>query len=91
MVVTGENLGFAGGMNVGIRRALALGTEHVVILNDDVVVEPGFVTPLVDALGTDRRLGAVAAEAAPPGRAGAGGQHGRGPRARRRGRGRRDG
>ena len=59
VVVTGDNLGFAGGMNVGIRRALALGAEHVLILNDDVVVEPGFVAPLVGALRADERLGVV--------------------------------
>ena len=59
LIVSGDNLGFAGGMNVGIRRGLELGADAVLILNDDVVVEPDFVGPLAAALAADRRLGAV--------------------------------
>ena len=44
------NLGFAGGMNVGIAEALSRGAGPVMLLNNDTVVEPGFVEPLVDAL-----------------------------------------
>jgi hypothetical protein len=47
-----RNLGYAGGMNVGIRHALARGAEAVLLLNNDVVVEPGSVAALVaDAPG----------------------------------------
>lgn len=35
-----ENRGFAGGMNHGIRRALADGASHVVLLNNDALVTP---------------------------------------------------
>ena len=42
-----QNLGFAEGNNVGIRQALELGAAHVVVLNNDVEVEPGFVGALV--------------------------------------------
>ena len=59
IVVTRENLGYAGGMNVGIRRALELGADAVLILNDDVVVERGVVAPLASALAGDARLGAA--------------------------------
>jgi hypothetical protein len=41
------NLGFAGGANVGIARALELGVDYVLMLNNDVEVDPGFVEPLV--------------------------------------------
>lgn len=58
VIVTGANLGYAGGMNVGIRRALALGAEHVLVLNDDLVVEPDVVAPLLAAMA-DPRVGAV--------------------------------
>ena len=44
------NLGFAGGMNVGIAEALSRGAGPVMLLNNDTVVEPGFLEPLVDAL-----------------------------------------
>jgi GT2 family glycosyltransferase len=35
-----NNLGFAGGNNVGIRRALAAGADWVVLLNNDATVDP---------------------------------------------------
>lgn len=53
------NLGFAGGMNEGIRAALEDGAEQVFLLNNDMLVEPGFMEPLVAALSVDR--GAAAA------------------------------
>ena len=43
---TSGNLGFAAGNNLGIQRALHLGADHVVLLNNDTVVEPGFLEPL---------------------------------------------
>ncbi len=43
MLVNDANLGFAEGNNVGIRRALELGAEWVLILNNDVEVDPGFL------------------------------------------------
>lgn len=39
-VRTGANLGFAGGMNVGIRRALDEGAGLVLLVNSDMVVPP---------------------------------------------------
>jgi GT2 family glycosyltransferase len=48
IVRTDENLGFAEGNNVGMRRALELGADHVLVLNNDVEVDPGFVRPLVE-------------------------------------------
>lgn len=38
-----ENLGFAGGNNVGIRQALADGADWIFLLNNDTVVEPDFL------------------------------------------------
>jgi GT2 family glycosyltransferase len=43
----GENLGFAKGSNVGIRRALDRGARYVALVNTDVVVEPEWVERLV--------------------------------------------
>jgi GT2 family glycosyltransferase len=43
-----RNMGFAGGANAGMSRALELGAEHVLLLNNDTQVEPGFVDALVD-------------------------------------------
>ncbi len=53
-----ENLGFAGGNNVGIEIALAHGVDYVLLLNNDTVVEPGFIQPLVNAAISEPLLGA---------------------------------
>jgi GT2 family glycosyltransferase len=44
-----ENLGFAGGMNVGLQRALELGADYVLLLNNDTVVDRTMVRRLLDA------------------------------------------
>ena len=45
-----RNHGFTGGNNRGIHRALEMGAEMVLLLNNDVQVDPGFLPPLVEAL-----------------------------------------
>jgi len=57
IIQTGANLGYAGGNNAGMRRALELGADYLCILNNDVVAEPGFLEPLVAAMEADPRLG----------------------------------
>lgn len=46
LIRTGANLGFAGGNNIGIRRAHGLGADWVLLLNNDAVAEPGLATAL---------------------------------------------
>jgi GT2 family glycosyltransferase len=50
---TGANLGYSGGNNVGIAHALAAGAEVIVVLNNDTLVEPGFLEPLVAVVAHD--------------------------------------
>jgi GT2 family glycosyltransferase len=50
LVKAGENLGFAAGSNVGIRYALKIGGELVLLLNNDTVVEPQAVSRLAGFL-----------------------------------------
>jgi GT2 family glycosyltransferase len=57
-----SNLGFAGGMNAGIRLALAGGADAVVTLNNDMVVDSNFIAPLAEALDSDPRAGAACAQ-----------------------------
>jgi N-acetylglucosaminyl-diphospho-decaprenol L-rhamnosyltransferase len=45
----GSNLGFAGGVNLGIARAQA---DTIVVMNPDVLVLPGCLGALMDALGS---------------------------------------
>jgi GT2 family glycosyltransferase len=54
-----RNLGYAGGNNRGIERALALGATFVVVLNNDTTVAPRLVQALLDAFSTDPSLGIV--------------------------------
>jgi GT2 family glycosyltransferase len=55
-----ENLRFAGGNNAGIREALARGADMVLLLNNDTVVDPDFLTHLVSRMGADPAYGMVA-------------------------------
>lgn len=56
-----RNLGFSGGMNVGIRALLAQGQppEAIILLNQDTLVDPGWLSALADALAEDEAIGAV--------------------------------
>jgi GT2 family glycosyltransferase len=54
-----RNRGFAGGCNVGIRRALADAADAVLLLNNDAVVDPGALAHLVRALRQDERIAAA--------------------------------
>ncbi len=59
LIETGENLGYTGGNNMGIRRALDLGADYVLILNNDTVVAPGFVRELLAVDSKSDRIGFV--------------------------------
>jgi GT2 family glycosyltransferase len=45
-----DNLGFAGGVNIGIRLAQQEGYDAVALLNNDAIPEPGWLAALVAAL-----------------------------------------
>ena len=49
LIRTGVNLGFSGGNNVGIRRALARGADWVLLLNNDAVADSGLTEALAAA------------------------------------------
>jgi GT2 family glycosyltransferase len=59
LVQTGANLGFAGGCNAGIRRALQDEAAYVWLLNNDTIVEPGALSALVHTAEADPGVGAV--------------------------------
>ena len=56
---TGENLGFAGGNNIGIKYALHMGASYVWLLNNDTVVLPETLTSLVKLFSMNPNLGIV--------------------------------
>ena len=52
-----DNLGFAGGNNVGMRKALKNGAELIVLLNNDTKVEPTFLKELVTVVQKHHTIG----------------------------------
>jgi hypothetical protein len=52
-----QNLGFAGGNNVGIRKALEMGFSHIMLLNNDTLVEPDFLGKMMLAFSKNPKLG----------------------------------
>ncbi len=54
-----ENLGFAGGNNVGIQWALDNGFDYVYFHNNDGFVAANFLEPLIDVMEKDKTVGAV--------------------------------
>ncbi|NQV03703.1 MAG: glycosyltransferase family 2 protein [Bacteroidia bacterium] len=50
------NWGFAGGNNQGIMRAKG---EYVILLNNDTIVDPHFLEPMVEKLENNPQIGAV--------------------------------
>jgi GT2 family glycosyltransferase len=57
LIETGENLGFAGGMNRGLVDLDDL--DAIALVNSDAFVDPGWLTPLAEALDADRGVGAA--------------------------------
>ena len=54
LVETGFNLGYAGGMNVGIAHSKA---DVVILLNNDIIVPPHWLGAFMTGLETDPRVG----------------------------------
>jgi GT2 family glycosyltransferase len=59
LIETGENLGFAGGNNVGLRHALAMGADYALLLNNDTVVDPDFIGQLITVAQENDPIGIV--------------------------------
>lgn len=59
LISSTENLGFTGGNNLGIQWALHNHFEYVLLLNNDTIVEPDFLQPLVSFLEQNPDYGAA--------------------------------
>ncbi len=57
--VTGENLGFVGGNNLGMQMAEKLGADYMLLLNNDTEVDPQFLNLMVAAAEADEQVGVV--------------------------------
>ena len=59
IIVNKENLGFAEGNNVALRKALAENFDYLVLINQDTISEPDFLKKLVAAAESDKQIAAV--------------------------------
>lgn len=59
VISSGENLGFAGGNNLGIRASRG---EYLLFLNNDTEVDTGFLEPLVALFKSNPRAGAASSK-----------------------------
>ncbi|MFZ1289664.1 MAG: glycosyltransferase family 2 protein [Melioribacteraceae bacterium] len=60
IIVSSENLGFSGGNNLGIKYALENGGDFILLLNNDTIVEPDFLTILLDTFNKCKNAGVSA-------------------------------
>lgn len=60
LIINQENIGYAGGNNIGIRYAIKQGADYVFLLNNDVVVEAAVLSKLVEGIRAFPRATMVA-------------------------------
>jgi hypothetical protein len=56
LIKSDENIGFAGGNNLGIIKSK---DKYLLLLNNDTIVDPGFLEPLVKKCEENQNIGAV--------------------------------
>src|SRR5262245_10260418 len=59
VICTRANHGYAGGNNRGIERALAIGADYILVLNNDTVVAPGIIGALLEAFAFNASFGII--------------------------------
>ncbi len=52
-----QNLGYAGGNNIGIKYALENGADYIMILNNDTVLHPDSMIRIIDTIQKDSKIG----------------------------------
>jgi GT2 family glycosyltransferase len=62
IIENGENLGYSPANNRGIEHALKLGAEYILLLNNDTVVAPDFLEPLVEVAESSPLIGVVSSK-----------------------------
>ncbi len=59
LIETGDNLGYVGGNNIGLKWAKAAGVDYALLLNNDTEVTPDFLSLLVETAEADPMIGIV--------------------------------
>ena len=60
IIENSKNLGFAGGVNQGIKKAIDLGAEYVALFNNDAVADKNWLKGLVEVMQASPEVGIVA-------------------------------
>jgi GT2 family glycosyltransferase len=55
---TGKNLGYTGGTNYGIKKALEQNPKYILLLNNDTLAEPDFLDRMVDEMEINKKAAA---------------------------------
>jgi len=59
LIVTGRNLGYGAGYNVGLEHAYAAGADYFLVLNSDTIIDPHAVEALVEVAERREKVGFV--------------------------------
>lgn len=59
IVESEENLGFAGGINLGVERAISAGAQSLLILNNDTIIDQAMIRHLIHTAADHPRAGIV--------------------------------
>jgi GT2 family glycosyltransferase len=57
LLVSNTNLGFTGGNNLGIEKAIQMNCDYVLFLNNDTIVESNFLDILISCCESDNEVG----------------------------------
>lgn len=57
LILSGSNLGYSGGNNLGIKHALEKGTDYILVLNADTTIEKDALTKLVEVGESNPKIG----------------------------------
>lgn len=60
IIESNENLGFTGGNNLGIEYALKNDADYILLLNNDTIVLPDFLNPLIEQFAREPKCGITA-------------------------------
>lgn len=59
LIENSENYGFPGGCNIGMKYAMEAGSEYILLLNNDTVVDSDFLSELVNVAEDNDKVGIV--------------------------------
>lgn len=59
LLESNENLGFAGGNNIGIKFALENDAEYILLLNNDIIVDKDFLSNMIDGFKNNFDVGMI--------------------------------